>query len=152
MMEVDAFRALAAAAAAREAEVPAATARLAAAARAAGLPMASHDDDSVATRVRFRGLGAGICEFPMAEDVGVEARAAGEAVVMGCPNVVRGGSHLGWASAGGDGGARRVLRAGQRLLLPGHGPGRADPGRGALGLAARLAPGEHATGGGGQAA
>jgi alpha-D-ribose 1-methylphosphonate 5-triphosphate diphosphatase len=27
------------------------------------------------------------------------ARAEGEAVVMGAPNVVRGGSHLGWASA-----------------------------------------------------
>jgi alpha-D-ribose 1-methylphosphonate 5-triphosphate diphosphatase len=35
----------------------------------------------------------------MAEDVGLAARAAGEAVVMGAPNVMRGGSHLGWASA-----------------------------------------------------
>jgi alpha-D-ribose 1-methylphosphonate 5-triphosphate diphosphatase len=31
--------------------------------------------------------------------VGQEARAAGDWVVMGCPNVVRGGSHLGWTSA-----------------------------------------------------
>jgi len=35
----------------------------------------------------------------MTEAVGLAARAAGDAVVMGCPNVVRGGSHLGWASA-----------------------------------------------------
>jgi alpha-D-ribose 1-methylphosphonate 5-triphosphate diphosphatase len=35
----------------------------------------------------------------MAEEVGVAARAAGDAVVMGSPNVVRGRSHLGWASA-----------------------------------------------------
>ena len=35
----------------------------------------------------------------MQEEVGIEARGAGDAVVMGCPNVVRGGSHLGWASA-----------------------------------------------------
>ena len=35
----------------------------------------------------------------MAEAVGNEARAAGDWVVMGCPNVVRGKSHLGWASA-----------------------------------------------------
>jgi alpha-D-ribose 1-methylphosphonate 5-triphosphate diphosphatase len=35
----------------------------------------------------------------MAEAVGQEAREAGDWVVMGCPNVVRGGSHLGWASA-----------------------------------------------------
>jgi alpha-D-ribose 1-methylphosphonate 5-triphosphate diphosphatase len=35
----------------------------------------------------------------MAEQVGQSARKAGDAVVMGSPNVVRGGSHLGWASA-----------------------------------------------------
>ncbi len=35
----------------------------------------------------------------MAESVAEDARAHGEAVVMGAPNVVRGGSHLGWASA-----------------------------------------------------
>jgi alpha-D-ribose 1-methylphosphonate 5-triphosphate diphosphatase len=99
MMGVAEFRALAERALAQDAAVPGAAGRLAAAARAAGLPMASHDDDTIATRVRFRALGAHICEFPMAEDVGIAARGAGEAVVMGCPNVVRGGSHLGWASA-----------------------------------------------------
>lgn len=98
-VKLDAFRALAAEVAAREAEVPAGLARIAAAARAAGLPMASHDDDTVKVRDHFRAMGAGICEFPMAEEVGVAARAAGDAVVMGSPNVVRGGSHLGWASA-----------------------------------------------------
>ena len=35
----------------------------------------------------------------MAEEVGAAAVAAGDFVAMGCPNVVRGGSHLGWASA-----------------------------------------------------
>jgi len=35
----------------------------------------------------------------MAEEVGEAARAAGDWVVMGSPNVVRGRSHLGWASA-----------------------------------------------------
>jgi alpha-D-ribose 1-methylphosphonate 5-triphosphate diphosphatase len=99
MMGLEEFRALAERAFGNDAQVPAATARLAAAAREAGLPMASHDDDTIETRTRFRALGAHICEFPMAEDVGLEARAASEAVVMGCPNVVRGGSHLGWASA-----------------------------------------------------
>lgn len=99
MMDVDSFRALAERAMAHTPNVPAATARLAAAARAAALPMASHDDDAIATRALYRAHGAAICEFPMAEDVGVEARQSGEPVVMGCPNVVRGGSHLGWASA-----------------------------------------------------
>lgn len=93
------FRALAERVAARRNEVPAARARLAAAALAAGVPMLSHDDATPADRAAYRALGAGICEFPMAGAVAEDARAAGEAVVMGAPNVVRGGSHLGWASA-----------------------------------------------------
>jgi alpha-D-ribose 1-methylphosphonate 5-triphosphate diphosphatase len=79
--------------------VPAALERLAATAREAGVPMASHDDAMISTRQSFRAQGARICDFPMAEEVGQEASAAGDWVVMGCPNVVRGGSHLGWASA-----------------------------------------------------
>jgi alpha-D-ribose 1-methylphosphonate 5-triphosphate diphosphatase len=98
-MTASAFAELAHAVAARTAEVPAGLHRIAAAARAAGLPMASHDDDSVEGRDSFRTLGARICEFPMAEAVGEAARAAGDFVVMGSPNVVRGGSHIGWASA-----------------------------------------------------
>jgi alpha-D-ribose 1-methylphosphonate 5-triphosphate diphosphatase len=98
-MKLADFRVLADRVAARAAEVAPALERLAAAARAAGLPMASHDDGSIAERESFRALGASICEFPMAEDVGRAAREAGEFVVMGSPNVVRGGSHIGWASA-----------------------------------------------------
>jgi alpha-D-ribose 1-methylphosphonate 5-triphosphate diphosphatase len=93
------FRALADRVAARADAVAAARDRIAAAARDAGLPLASHDDASVPTRTEFRELGARICEFPMAEEVGQAARAAGDWVVMGSPNVVRGRSHLGWASA-----------------------------------------------------
>ena len=96
---VDAFREAALAAAARGGEVGEAWRALAAAAREAGLPMASHDDATVEERARFRSAGAAICEFPMAEAVAVDARAADEAVVMGAPNVVRGRSHLGWSSA-----------------------------------------------------
>ena len=98
-MKLDAFRTLAERIAARADEVVPAQDRIAAAARDAGVPLASHDDDSVATRKAFRARGARICEFPMAEEVGQEAREAGDFVVMGCPNVVRGGSHIGWASA-----------------------------------------------------
>lgn len=93
------FRALTERIAGRADEVPAALERIGAAARAAGVALASHDDASVATRTAFRARGARICEFPMAEAVGEDARAAGDWVVMGCPNVVRGRSHLGWASA-----------------------------------------------------
>ena len=98
-MKMDAFRALADRIGARADSVPAGLERLGAAARAAGLPIASHDDDSVARRTLFRGMGARICEFPLSEEVGHAARAAGDYVVMGSPNVVRGRSHLGWASA-----------------------------------------------------
>lgn len=98
-MKVDAFRAVALAAGARGAEVEAARDLVSEAARDAGLPMASHDDATVESRQFFRALGAAICEFPMAEAVAIAAREAGEAVVMGAPNVVRGRSHLGWASA-----------------------------------------------------
>jgi alpha-D-ribose 1-methylphosphonate 5-triphosphate diphosphatase len=98
-MKMPEFKTLADQIAARADAVPAALDRIAAAARAAGLPMASHDDDTIAGRNHFRSLGARICEFPMAEEVGAAALAAGDFVAMGCPNVVRGGSHLGWASA-----------------------------------------------------
>ena len=98
-MKMDAFQAMADEVAARAHAVPAALDRIGAAARAAGLPMASHDDHSIAARNGFRARGARICEFPMAEDVAAAAVAAGDFVAMGCPNVVRGGSHLGWASA-----------------------------------------------------
>jgi len=93
------FHALAQRISERANEVPAALERIAAAARAAGVTLASHDDATIATRQAFRARGARICEFPMAEEVGEDARAAGDWVVMGCPNVVRGGSHLGWTSA-----------------------------------------------------
>ena len=99
-LSVAEFRQLAETTAAGAPDVPAAMQRLAEAARRQGLPMASHDDDAIAVRERYRAVGARICEFPIVEAVGEEARAAGDAVVMGCPNVVRGGSHLGWASAG----------------------------------------------------
>ena len=98
-MKLQEFRELAEKIAARADAVPAALDRIAAAARAAGLPMASHDDDSIATREAFRARGARICEFPMAEAGRRKPRDAGDLVVMGSPNVVRGGSHLGWASA-----------------------------------------------------
>src|ERR1700722_3249970 len=98
-LKIGEFRAIADRVASRVDAVHAALDRIAAVARSGGLPMASHDDDSVAIRASFRALGARICEFPMAEEVGQVAAAAGDFVVMGCPNVVRGGSHLGWASA-----------------------------------------------------
>jgi alpha-D-ribose 1-methylphosphonate 5-triphosphate diphosphatase len=93
------YSALAERAWARRPDVPAAQARLSDAARAAGIPMLSHDDASPEMRAAFRVLGATICEFPMSEAVAEAARGQGEHVVMGAPNVVRGGSHMGWSAA-----------------------------------------------------
>jgi alpha-D-ribose 1-methylphosphonate 5-triphosphate diphosphatase len=73
--------------------------RLAEAARKAKIPMASHDDPDVAARASFRALGAGISEFPITSEVARDAMSHREEVVMGAPNVVRGGSHLGWHGA-----------------------------------------------------
>lgn len=98
-MKADAFMALAQQVYARRDEVPAARSRLAEAAANADIPMLSHDDDSIERRALFRAHGARICEFPITEEVAADARTANEAGVMGAPNGVRGGSHLGWASA-----------------------------------------------------
>jgi len=84
---------------ARRPEVPASIARLAAAARAANIGMLSHDDNSPAMRQEFRALGATIAEFPVNEETARDAAAAGDFIVFGAPNVVRGGSHTGWTKA-----------------------------------------------------
>jgi len=80
-------------------DVPASIARLANAAREADLRMLSHDDDSPAARAHFRVQGVNIAEFPMNEKTAREATKAGDFVVFGAPNVVRGGSHIGWTKA-----------------------------------------------------
>ncbi|MEO0680252.1 MAG: alpha-D-ribose 1-methylphosphonate 5-triphosphate diphosphatase [Pseudomonadota bacterium] len=89
------YRAMIAKLKARADEVPAAVERLAVAAAAVGAPCFAHDEMSVETRRAHRGLGIGVSEFPMTEAVAREAVAAGEPTVLGAPNVVRGGSHIG---------------------------------------------------------
>jgi len=83
----------------RAADVPASTRRLAAAARAAEVRMLSHDDATPAMRQGFSAMGAMIAEFPINEETAREAATAGDAIVYGAPNVVRGGSHTGWTRA-----------------------------------------------------
>lgn len=78
-----------------DAQVPAALTALAARLAAAGVQMGSHDDGTVDQRAFYRGIGAPICEFPTSLDAARAARAAGEPVLMGAPNVVRGGSQAG---------------------------------------------------------
>ncbi|MCV6584618.1 MAG: alpha-D-ribose 1-methylphosphonate 5-triphosphate diphosphatase [Marinibacterium sp.] len=84
---------------ARRADVPPALDRLCADLAARGVRMGSHDDRSADTRAIWRGRGARIAEFPETLDAAEAARAGGDIVVMGAPNVVRGGSHNGNVSA-----------------------------------------------------
>ena len=83
----------------RRSEVPAAIGRLAAKAQAHGVAMASHDDDSPQTRSSFRAMGCQIAEFPLTMDTFEAAHQARDPIIMGAPNVVRGGSHLSGVSA-----------------------------------------------------
>lgn len=66
---------------------------------ALGVRMGSHDDNTPADRARFRALGADLCEFPETEAAARAAKDAGEPVIMGAPNVVRGASHSGKVAA-----------------------------------------------------
>lgn len=70
-------------------------AQVAAMGRAAGAPMLSHDDCEPAMRAHFARLGARISEFPMDRATAQEAKARGEWIVLGAPNALRGGSHIG---------------------------------------------------------
>ena len=80
-------------------EVPAAMRRIAASAEAAGVVRLAHDEETLEDRSLYRSLGALISEFPEIVPVAREAAAAGEAVVFGAPNVLRGGSHAGCPGA-----------------------------------------------------
>ncbi len=62
-------------------------------ARLGDVVIASHDEPDGDARRAFRALGSPISEFPLSFEAAREAKDAGEAVVMGAPNVVRGGSH-----------------------------------------------------------
>ncbi len=66
---------------------------------AQGVLLGSHDDPDAATRDKMRDLGIKICEFPEAEAAAKQARAGGDWIIMGAPNVMRGGSHKNKISA-----------------------------------------------------
>lgn len=83
----------------RAPEVPAKIREVAGLASQNDAIMLSHDERSREERETFRGLGAHVCEFPLATEVAEDAIARGEHVIMGGPNVIRGGSHMGAMSA-----------------------------------------------------
>lgn len=67
--------------------------------RAVGLAFASHDDATLAHVAESVRDGLAIAEFPTTMDAARASHAAGLAVLMGAPNVVRGRSHNGNISA-----------------------------------------------------
>lgn len=78
------------------AQWPEALAPLIAALDAEGVALGSHDDATVEDRQTWAARGVPISEFPETREA---AMAAQGPVVMGAPNVVRGGSHAGKISA-----------------------------------------------------
>jgi alpha-D-ribose 1-methylphosphonate 5-triphosphate diphosphatase len=68
-------------------------------ARAHGLPLASHDDATLDQVEEAAADGMAIAEFPTTREAAVASHARGLAILMGSPNVVRGGSRSGNVSA-----------------------------------------------------
>ena len=81
-------------------------ARTAAALTARGVVTMMHDEPSPEARAAHRALGIRVAEFPETLATAEAAAAAGDGVVMGAPNVVRGSSHAGKVAA------REVIAAG----------------------------------------
>lgn len=67
--------------------------------RATGVVLGTHDDGGAADREAGRALGATIAEFPETAEAARAAHAGAEPIILGAPNVVRGASHAGNASA-----------------------------------------------------
>jgi len=82
-------------AAERERDVPRHLCALAEAFDRLGVTYGSHDDPDGETRETFRLLGAHIAEFPTHASAAAVAKACNDPVLMGAPNVVRGGSQSG---------------------------------------------------------
>ena len=68
---------------------------LAAAAATAGIVTASHDPSTASDLDRDLELNIGFVEFPTTIELAHQYRASGVPVLLGAPNLVRGGSHLG---------------------------------------------------------
>lgn len=70
-----------------------------AAARRYGAVLASHDDTTAEQVAVSAGYGIGIAEFPTTVEAANACHDAGIGVIMGAPNVIRGGSHSGNVAA-----------------------------------------------------
>ncbi|NDW04815.1 alpha-D-ribose 1-methylphosphonate 5-triphosphate diphosphatase [Jiella pacifica] len=84
---------------------------IAAGARERGIALASHDDATEAHVAEALELGTQIAEFPTTIEAARASHGAGLGVLMGAPNIVRGGSHSGNVAA------HDLLAAGQLDIL-----------------------------------
>lgn len=62
------------------------------------IPVASHDDESEEDVALSAKRQVAIAEFPASISLAAQSRCYGAAVLMGAPNLVRGGSHVGYMS------------------------------------------------------
>ena len=76
-------------------EVPGLIARLTNLAADAGVVCFAHDEKTADVRRDNRATGITVSEFPLSADAAAEAIDAGEPTILGAPNVLRGGSHIG---------------------------------------------------------
>lgn len=74
-------------------------AAIAAQCRQLGIPLASHDDATAEHVAESQALGSVIAEFPTTEAAASASHQQGLQVLMGAPNIVRGGSHSGNVAA-----------------------------------------------------
>ena len=81
------------------AQVPAALDALCARLAARGVIMGSHDEQTTQEREIWRGRGVHVSEFPETMGAAQAASSAGESVIFGAPNMVRGASHAGNVAA-----------------------------------------------------
>ncbi len=84
---------------ARTGDVPPALDRLCVELTARAIRLGSHDDATEAQRADWHARGVHVAEFPETPVAAEAARKLGDKVVLGAPNVVRGGSHKGNVSA-----------------------------------------------------
>lgn len=79
----------------RKGEVKPAIERLSRVALDSGIPTASHDDETSEKRNFFDKIGCKIAEFPLSEEAINEAATLQNNIILGAPNIIRGGSHMG---------------------------------------------------------
>ncbi len=79
----------------RKCEVKPVIERLSRTALDSRVPLASHDDETSEQRQFFDKIGCKIAEFPETEEAINEAGRLQNNIVLGAPNIIRGGSHMG---------------------------------------------------------